>query len=151
MLKKIELQQLQSLTLQQLQAHKDEALKAKAELEANKANKKKVWTDAQQDELDDIALYIVDIEDIIEEKASEKTPASTYTPAKGTEKLVHLKIVKGRRFNPMTGKEESEPYTQMFTFGEWQLFKAHHKGLGYTILEVLYDPYGEAKNYVEKK
>ena len=154
MFTKKELQQLQSLTLEELQAHKAEAVKAKEELEALKASKKKTWTDAQQDELNDIVLYIVDIEDTIDEKntakQAEQVEKPAYIPAKGTEKLVHLKIVKGRRFNPMTGKEISEPYTQVFTFGEWQLFKEHHKGLGYSILEVLHDPYGEAKNYIDK-
>lgn len=154
MFTKKELQQLQSLTLEELQAHKAEAVKAKEELEVLKASKKKAWTDAQQDELNDIVLYIVDIEDMIDEKnaavPTKQAETSAYTPAKGTEKLVHLKIVKGRRFNPMTGKEISVPYTQMFTFGEWQLFKEYHKGLGYSILEVLYDPYGEAKNYIVK-
>ena len=151
MFTKKELQQLQSLTLEELQAHKAEAVKAKEELEVLKASKKKTWTDAQQDELNDIVLYIVDIEDTIDEKNTAKqVEKPAYIPAKGTEKLVHLKIVKGRRFNPMTGKEISEPYTQVFTFGEWQLFKEHHKGLGYSILEVLYDPYGEAKNYIDK-
>ena len=99
-------------------------------------------------------MYIVDIEDTIDEKNTakhaEQVEKPAYIPAKGTEKLVHLKIVKGRRFNSMTGKEISEPYTQVFTFGEWQLFKEHHNSLGYSILEVLHDPYGEAKNYIDK-
>ena len=75
---------------------------------------------------------------------------SNYTPEPGTEKMVHLSIVHGRRFNPMTGKEESPAYTQMFTFAEWQLFKNAYKGLGYTIMAVLHDPYGDAKELVQK-
>ena len=51
----------------------------------------------------------------------------------------------------MTGKEESKPCTQLFTFAEWQLFKKNFKGLGYSIMKVLHDPYGEAKDFVAKE
>ena len=81
--------------------------------------------------------------------ASNEEPK--YTPAKGTEKMVHLKLVKGRRFNPITGVEESKEFVQMFTYSEWQLFKKHFENLGYTIMEALHDPYGDAANYVIKK
>ena len=103
-----------------------------------------------QEDLDATALYIVDIEDVLEEKTSSISN-SEYEPKAGTEKLVHLSIVKGRRFNPMTGKEESKPYTQLFTFAEWQLFKKNFKGLGYSIMKVLHDPYEEAKDFVAKE
>ena len=95
-------------------------------------------------------LDIVDIEDVLEEKTSSAN-SDEYKPKAGTEKLVHLSIVKGRRFNPMTGKEESKPYIQLFTFAEWQLFKKNFKGLGYSIMKVLHDPYGEAKDFVAKE
>lgn len=103
-----------------------------------------------QEDLDATALYIVDIEDVLEEKTSS-TNNGEYEPKAGTEKLVHLSIVKGRRFNPMTGEEESKPCTQLFTFAEWQLFKKNFKGLGYSIMKVLHDPYGEAKDFVAKE
>ncbi len=103
-----------------------------------------------QEDLDATALYIVDIEDVLEEKTSSAT-SGEYEPKAGTEKLVHLSIVKGRRFNPMTGKEESKPCIQLFTFAEWQLFKKNFKGLGYSIMKVLHDPYGEAKDFVAKE
>lgn len=149
--KTIGLQQLQAHSLEDIKTYKKHAEERKAELEAIKAKGGKEWTTNLQEELDEIALFLVDVDDVIEEKmASSKTQAKDYIPAKGTEKMVHLSIVRGRRFNPMTGKEESPAYIQLFTFSEWQLFKKAFKGLGYTIMAVMHDPYGEAEEFVQK-
>ena len=118
------------------------------ELEALKVKGGKAWTPELQEELDSLALLLVDVDDAIEEKAKAKT---SYTPESGTEQMVHLSIVQGRRFNPLTGKEESKAFTQLFTFGEWQLFKKHYKSLGFTVLTVLHDPYGDAAEIVTAK
>lgn len=152
MLQKLELQQLQALSLEDVKSYKKKAVERKAELEAAKAKGGKAWTSDLQEELDEVVLFLVDVDDVIEEKSSaSKTQAkSDYTPKPGTEKMVHLSIVRGRRFNPLTGKEESAPFTQLFTFAEWQLFKKNFKGLGYTIMEVLHDPYGDAAELVVK-
>lgn len=152
MLQKLELQQLQALSLEDVKSYKKKAVEYKAELEAAKAKGGKAWTSDLQEELDEVVLFLVDVDDIIEEKslASETQAKSDYTPKPGTEKMVHLSIVRGRRFNPMTGKEESPVYTQMFTFAEWQLFKKTYKGLGYTIMAALHDPYGDAAELVQK-
>lgn len=152
MLQKLELQQLQALSLEDVKSYKKKAVERKAELEAAKAKGGKAWTSDLQEELDEVVLFLVDVDDVIEEKSSAlKTQAkSDYTPKPGTEKMVHLSIVRGRRFNPLTGKEESAPFTQLFTFAEWQLFKKNFKGLGYTIMEVLHDPYGDAAELVVK-
>lgn len=72
-------------------------------------------------------------------------PKPAYIPKQGTEHLVHLLLQRGRRYNPNTGKEESTPFIQMFTYAEWQLFKNGHKRLGVLIKKVLHDPYGEAE------
>lgn len=151
MLQKLELQQLQALSLEDVKSYKKKAVERKAELEAAKAKGGKAWTSDLQEELDEVVLFLVDVDDVIEEKSSaSKTQAkSDYTPKPGTEKMVHLSIVRGRRFNPMTGKE-SPAYTQMFTFAEWQLFKKTYKGLGYTIMAALHDPYGDAAELVQK-
>ena len=152
MYQKMDLQQLQGYSLEEVKAYKKQAAARKAELEALKAKGGKAWTDELQDELNDVALFLVDIDDVIEEKAAKtKTEKSTYAPSPGTEKMVHLSLVRGRRFNPLTGKEESAPFTQLFTFAEWQLFKENFKGLGYTIMEALHDPYGDAAELVAKK
>lgn len=152
MLQKLEFQQLQALSLKDVKSYKKKAIECKAELEAAKAKGGKAWTSDLQEELDDVVLFLVDIDDVIEEKLSAlKTQAkSDYTPKPGTEKMVHLSIVRGRRFNPITGKEESPAYTQLFTFAEWQLFKKTYKGLGYTIMAALHDPYGDAAELVQK-
>lgn len=150
MLQKMTLQELQNSTVDALKQAHIAAKAHQAGLQKLKSSKDKRWTEAMQEDLDATALYIVDIEDVLEEKTSSISN-SEYEPKAGTEKLVHLSIVKGRRFNPMTGKEESKPYTQLFTFAEWQLFKKNFKGLGYSIMKVLYDPYEEAKDFVAKE
>lgn len=144
MYQKMDLQQLQGHSFEEVKAYKKQAVARKAELEALKTKGGKTWTDELQDELNDVALFLVDIDDVIEEKKS------TYVPKAGTEKMVHLSLVRGRRFNPLTGKEESAPFIQLFTFAEWQLFKKNFKGLGYTIMEALHDPYGDAAELVVK-
>lgn len=138
-----------SKSLKEIKAYKAEAEKCKAELESAKADGTN-WTPEMQNELDEVVLFLVDVDDVIEEKTSATDNSTGYVPAPGTENMVHLSIVQGRRFNPNTGKEESIPYTQIFSFGEWQLFKKHHKGLGYSVMAVLHDPYGEAKDFVVK-
>lgn len=166
MLQKPELQQLRSLSLDDVKSYKEKATKRKAELEALKAKGGKAWTANLQDELDNVVLFLVDVDDVIEEKAptvkpqAEKSQADAptvkpqagggYVVKPGTEKMVHLRIVRGRRFNPMTGKEESPAYVQTFTFSEWQLFKKAYKGLGYTIIKALHDPYGDAADFEQK-
>lgn len=148
MLQKMNLQQLQSHSLKEIKIYKKEAQSRKTELEAIKAKGGKNWTPDLQEELDDIALFLVDIDDTIEEKI--ETKESSYSPAPGTEKMVHLSLVQGRRFNSLTGREESKVFTQLFTFAEWQLFKKNYKNLGYTVLAALHDPYGDATEIVTK-
>ncbi len=134
--------------MQQLQSKKTELLEKKATLEEAGIN-----SSADQSALDLVIADLADIEEAIEEKMLEgetTNEPTKYTPAKGTEKMVHLKIVRGRRFDSRTGKEISKPYKQMFTHSEWLVFKKHHKPLGLEIVEVLYDPYSEAHNYVSK-
>ena len=93
---------------------------------------------------------MVDVDEVISEKKAkaelakpeeepEKEPV--YEVPKGAENVVHARICKGRRFNPNTGAEESKSYVQMFTIGEWNLFKQFHQMQGYHILDVLYNPF----------
>lgn len=147
MSQKMDLQQLQSRSLEEVKTYKKEAQTRKAELEALKARGGKAWTPELQEELDDVVLFLVDVDDVIEEKAAK---APSYKPAPGTEKMVHLSLVQGRRFNQLTGKEESKVFTQLFTFAEWQLFKKNYKNLGYTVMAALHDPYGDAAEIVTK-
>ena len=67
-----------------------------------------------------------------------------YTPKPGTERLVHLKIVrKGNRYDSETGKEIVQPYVQTFTYGEYKNFEKNADLIGMKIEEVLYNPYKE--------
>ena len=156
MLQKFSQQQLDHKSLAEVAQIKATAEAEKAKLEKQKKSNSD-WTDAKQEELDEVVEFIVDIEDYIEErkKMSEQDgeqpeTESTYVPAKGTEKHVHVSIVRGQKYDPNTGKRISKPYVQMFTFAEWQLFKKSHKRLGYSIVGVLHDPYGDAAGLVEK-
>lgn len=151
MYQRMNLQQLLSHSLEEIKTYKDNAELRKAELEAAKAKGGKAWTADMQEELDEIALFLVDANDAIDQKMLEEPAEVAYTPAPGTEKMVHLSLVRGRRFNSMTGKELSKPYIQMFTYSEWQLFKKNFKGLGYTIMAALHDPYGDASALVYKE
>lgn len=149
MLQKMDLQQLQALSLDKLNTYKSQANARKVELEKLKTKGDKAWNDELQSELNDVVLFLVDIDDTIETKATKVK--SSYIPKPGTEDMVHVSIVYGRRFNPLTGSEESTPFTQMFTFAEWQLFKKNFRTLGYTIMAALHDPYGDAAELVIKK
>lgn len=132
------LEQLVTCSPKELKAYKAKAQARKNELEALKTKGGDTWTNNLQEELNDIAVYLVDIDEALQGQKK-----NVYKPAAGTENRVHVKMVRGRRFNPYTGKEESKPYVQMFTFSEWLLFKINHKGLGYEIEEILYNPYKE--------
>jgi hypothetical protein len=140
---------LRSYSLEQVDAYRKEAELYKKELEELKAASTDEWTDEKQNDLDEVVMLLVDIDDIIEEKVKKQGPA--YSVPAGTEKMVHLLLVKGRRFNPHTGTEESKEYKQMFTYAEWQLFKQNFAALGYAIVKVLHDPYGEVKAAMLKK
>lgn len=136
-----------------MRAHKAEATARKAELESLKAKGGKNWTEELQEELNEVVLFLVDLDEVLEDKESAPESAlttSSYVPPKGTEKMVHLSIVHGRRFNPNTGKEESSPFIQVFTFAEWQLFKKNFARLGYTVVAVLHNPYDDAAALVTK-
>ena len=177
MLQKMDLSQLQMRSLEEVVAFKESAIIRKSELEAAKTKGGKAWTPEMQDELNEIAIFLVDIEDCIDEKTAEaakiealqairveqaksraeqasketETSPKGYVVKQGTEDMVHLKLVKGKRYNPNTGDEISKPYVQVFTFSEWQLFKKNFTGLGYVIVDVLHDNYNEAKQYVTTK
>lgn len=131
--------------LQELKQEKEKLMKAKT-------SKPDKFTDKQQERLNTVAEQIVDLEEQIElaednEPKSESAKETAiegnngYIPKPGTEKLVHVKLVRGRRFDENTGAEISSPYIQMFTYGEYKNFKKNASLIGYTIIEELYNPY----------
>ena len=128
---------------------------------AKKANEKN-FSKEQQARLSTVTESIVDLEEQIElapdeqpknenKKPEAPKPETTkYQIPKGTEKMVQVKLSTGNRYDPKTGKEINKPVPQMFTFGEWQLFKKNYKLLGYTITEVMNDPYKDATPLIGK-
>lgn len=104
-------------------------------------------TDKQQEQLNDIAIKLVDIDEEIEKSSSKN---SEYEVPKGTENHIHLSIVRGNRFSAKTGKEVNPPYVQIFSRSEFEVFKQSFKNLGYTIVSVLHDPTGEANNLISE-
>lgn len=109
--------------------------KKKQELLQAKESGPKEFSEEAQSELDEVTEKIVDLEEQIE------ATTTTYVPEPGTEKLVHLSIINGRRFNENTGEEISKPYVQKFTYGEYKNFVKNASLCGYTIVEELYNPY----------
>lgn len=137
------LPQVQSLQPEELKDYVAKASARKNELVKLKANNATAWDNKLQDELNEITIFLVDAEEALES-------GSTYMPKPGTEDMIHVSLIQGRRFNPLTGKEESKEFTQIFTFAEWQLFKKNYRNLGYIVTAVLHDPYGDANDIVTK-
>ena len=135
------------MSLSQLASEVERAKAVKANLETLKAKNAKAFTEQQQNDLNSVTLYLVDAEEALAAKEAEnaKEAEKVYTPAKGTEKLIHVSIIRGHRFDPKTGKEKTKPYTQLFTYGEFMLFSKNHSRLGFEIVEVLHDPYNVVK------
>lgn len=151
-------EELESLKPEELAAHRKELMVRKAELLQKK--KAGAITDEEQSELDELAVYLVTVDKLAAKKpttglgatapeaekpAEQPKPASAvqakYIPPKGEENVAVLRLTKGRRFNPDTGEREAPVFTQKFNASEYRLFMAHYKSLGYTIEEVVYDPF----------
>ena len=122
---------------EQLEAKKMELLQLKSDDKL---------TNEQQEQLNDIAVKLVDLDEEIEKLSNN----SKYEVPKGTENHVHLSIVRGNRFSAKTGKEVNPPYVQIFSRGEFEVFKQSFKNLGYTVVSVLHDPTGEASSLISK-
>ena len=153
-------EELESLKPEELAAHRKELMVRKAELLQKK--KADAITDEEQSELDELALYLVVVDKLAAKKPTtglgataskaeqpkpeqpkpvEQPKTTGYVPPKGEENVAVLRLTKGRRFNPDTGMREAPVFTQKFNAGEYRLFMAHYKSLGYTIEEVVYNPF----------
>lgn len=126
-----------------------------------------MWTDEKQAQLDGLneALALAGYTEPTEEptptadpepqpepkpREAKNKPAKAFEPSKRGKNRVFLKIRKGTKFDPNTGKPIGVPYVQSFSYGEWLNFSKNFDKLGYTVMEVLYDPYGEAKKMFNK-
>lgn len=140
--------ELENLKPEELAAHQKELMVRKAELLQKK--KDGVIADKEQAELEDLAVYLVAVGKLVkkptatekpEQQEPEQAKPHTYIPPKGEENVAVLSLTKGRRFNPDTGKREAPMFTQKFNANEYRLFMEHYKSLGYTIEEVIYNPF----------
>lgn len=115
----------------------------KAELLQKK--KDGVIADEEQAELEDLAVYLVAVGKLVKkpdgQKPVEQAKPHAYVPPKGEENIAVLGLTKGRRFNPDTGEREAPVFTQKFNASEYRLFMEHYKSLGYTIEDVIYNPF----------
>lgn len=152
-------EELESLKPEELAAHRKELMVRKAELLQKK--KAGAITDEEQSELDELAVYLVAVDKLAAKKPTTGLGATApeaeqpkpeqpkptgavqvkYVPPKGEENVAVLRLTKGRRFNPDTGEREAPVFTQKFNASEYRLFMAHYKSLGYTIEEVVYNPF----------
>lgn len=125
-------------------------------------------SEQDQVELDEITDKLFDLEEQLENFGKEpepksgeeteqkqdpepETPKKPEPPApvieqrpKQREDVLRLKIQVGDRFSAKTGKEINPPFEQTYTRSEWNNFKQHFAKCGYTVAEVIYDPWGEA-------
>lgn len=147
--------ELENLKPEELAAHQKELMVRKAELLQKK--KDGAIADEEQAELEDLAVYLVAVGKLIkkpeqqkpekpeqakpEQQKPEQAKPHAYVPPKGEENVAVLSLTKGRRFNPDTGEREAPVFTQKFSANEYRLFMAHYKSLGYTIEEVIYNPF----------
>lgn len=152
-------EELESLKPEELAAHRKELMVRKAELLQKK--KAGAITDEEQSELDELAVYLVAVDKLAAKKPTTGLGATApeaeqpkpeqpkptgavqvkYVPPEGEENVAVLRLTKGRRFNPDTGEREAPVFTQKFNASEYRLFMAHYKSLGYTIEEVIYNPF----------
>ena len=145
--------ELENLKPEELAAHQKELMVRKAELLQKK--KDGVIADEEQAELEDLAVYLVAVGKLVkkptttekseqakpEQPKSEQAKSNAYVPLKGEENVAVLSLTKGRRFNPDTGEREATVFTQKFNASEYRLFMEHYQSLGYTIEEVIYNPF----------
>lgn len=145
--------ELENLKPEELAAHQKELMVRKAELLQKK--KDGVIADEEQAELEDLAVYLVAVGKLVkkstttekseqaksEQPKPEQAKSHAYVPLKGEENVAVLSLTKGRRFNPDTGEREAPVFTQKFNASEYRLFMEHYQSLGYTIEEVIYNPF----------
>ena len=145
--------ELENLKPEELVAHQKELMVRKAELLQKK--KDGVIADEEQAELEDLAVYLVAVGKLVkkptttekseqaksEQPKPEQAKSRAYVPLKGEENTAVLSLTKGRRFNPDTGEREATVFTQKFNASEYRLFMENYQSLGYTIEEVIYNPF----------
>ena len=103
------------------------------------------------EEREKLSIYIATIEEIIENKNSEKEaeaeseaenkPASEFTPPEADKDKIFVEVSQGIRFNPQTGEKIINSSIVNFTKEGYKAFLKNYQKLGYTIEKELYNPY----------
>nr|DAQ56057.1 MAG TPA: hypothetical protein [Caudoviricetes sp.] len=83
---------------------------------------------------------------VVEEALKQNTLSASADNKSG--KVVAM-VAFGDRFSKRTGKEVNPPQKRYFSFGEWQVFKQNYKLLGYSITDIINDPFGGAADLIE--
>lgn len=83
---------------------------------------------------------------VVEEALKQNTSSASTDSTSG--KVVAM-VAFGDRFSKRTGKEVNPPQKRYFSFGEWQVFKQNYKLLGYSITDIINDPFGDAAGLIE--
>lgn len=105
--------------------------KQKIESALAKAKKDK----REEAEIDALSIHLAEIEEVLDKKTK---PAYS-------KNIVVLNLCRGKRFNSSTGKEESKVYRQTFTYSEAMLFSQNYKKLGFSVVEVVHNPFDNLK------
>lgn len=134
-------QQMKATNLTNLSAYKTKIENALEQLKSSGAS---------EQEIDTLSIHLAEIDEIIESKSEApkqevETPKQSVKAATKAGKKLILEIYRGKRFNQVTGKEESTCYKQTFTYAEALLFVKNYKQLGFTIAKVINNPFDNIK------
>lgn len=101
--------------------------------------------DNNAEELKKAEARLAVVEETLKQNASNASNVST----DNTSGKVVAMVAFGDRFSKRTGKEVNPPRKRYFSFGEWQVFKQNYKLLGYSITDIINDPFGDAAGLIE--
>lgn len=104
--------------------------------------------DNNAEELKKAEARLAVVEETLKQNASNASNASNVSTDNTSGKVVAM-VAFGDRFSKRTGKEVNPPRKRYFSFGEWQVFKQNYKLLGYSITDIINDPFGDAAGLIE--
>ena len=101
------------------------------------------------EEREKLSIYIATIEEIIDNRNSEKEaepdsenkPVYEFIPPEADKDKIFVEVSQGIRFNPQTGKKIINSSIVNFTKEGYKAFLKNYQKLGYTIEKELYNPY----------
>lgn len=101
------------------------------------------------EEREKLSIYIATIEEIIDNRNSEKEaepdsenkPVYEFIPPEADKDKIFVEVSQGIRFNPQTGEKIINSSIVNFTKEGYKAFLKNYKKLGYTIEKEFYNPY----------